>query len=241
MVNPAYTMYANKLWASYWYNLFPSGDARYNLTWQNRFPNVQGVNFYSSGEDVLDNGIPSVVTSATLSLAWSVLSGDSYCPDAWYIQEFSKGTDLIQTLFANSQGGWGINPYWINLQSTNSQVANNLPTYQLQTNTFFRPFSDTNLTGASGGMEAAKYAVKASVLGGAIPALSYTVGRNAFSQTVNTNNYDMMGLEDGWPQDRINANYNNNPTSWLHSDAKNVAYPFTHKLWENIVNLGGLK
>jgi len=70
------------------------------------------------------------------------------------------------------------------------------------------------------------------------------VGRNfeGVFGAANKNNYDMTTkLEDGWPQDRINANYNNNPTSWLHSDAKNVAYPFTHKLWENIVNLGGLK
>ena len=248
MENATYYGYTNTLWASYWYSLFPSTDGRAGLTWKNRFSNlthyVTPVNFYSSGEDVLDNGNPSIVTSSTISIAWSSLTGGSYSPDAWYIQEFAKGTTLLQTLFATSQGGWGINPYWVNLQSTNTQVANNIPTYQLKTNPFFTPFVDSNLTGPSGSTEAAIPSVKASVLGAAIPALSFAVGRNfeGVFGAANKNNYDMTTkLEDGWPQDRINANYNNNPTSWLHSDAKNVAYPFTHKLWENIVNLGGLK
>jgi hypothetical protein len=46
-------------------------------------------------------------------------------------------------------------------------------------------------------------------------------------------------LEDGWPQERTNSlTYKNR---WFHSDSKNVAYPFTHNLWQNIVTLGGLK
>jgi len=246
MVNPAYKGYANTLWASYWYSLFPSTDGRAGLTWKNRFSNlthyVTPVNFYSSGEDVLDNGNPSIVTSSTISIAWSSLTGGSYSPDAWYIQEFAKGTTLLQTLFATSQGGWGINPYWVNLQSTNTQVANNIPTYQLKTNPFFTPFVDSNLTGPSGSTEAAIPSVKASVLGGAIPALSYAVGRNAFGSTAPNivNNSDMVLLEDGWPQVRPLLS-DNLHRAWYHSDAKNVAYPFTHKLWQNIVNLGGLK
>jgi len=243
MVNPAYNGYNTTLWASYWHTLFSTNasDARNNLTWNNRFPNVQAVNFWSSGEDVLDNGNPSVVTSSTISVAWSTLSGGSYSPDAWYIQEFAKGTTMLQTLFAQSQGGWGFNPSWNGIALLLPPRANQLTTNQLQTNTFFTPFADSNLIGPSGSAEAAIPNVKASVLGGAIPALSYAVGRNAFGSTAPNivNNSDMVLLEDGWPQERTNSlTYKNR---WFHSDSKNVAYPFTHNLWQNIVTLGGLK
>ena len=46
-------------------------------------------------------------------------------------------------------------------------------------------------------------------------------------------------MEDGWPQSRLANNQRLN--RWFHSDAKDVAYPFTHQLWQNIVNIGTLK
>ena len=48
--DPGWKNYNTSLWASYWYNLFPANDARHKLTWQNRFPNVTAVNYYSTGE-----------------------------------------------------------------------------------------------------------------------------------------------------------------------------------------------
>jgi hypothetical protein len=120
-----------------------------------------------------------------------------------------------------------------------AQNANALTTDQLKTNTFFTPFTDSNLTGTNGNAEAARYTVRAQVLGAAIPALSLAVGANAFDPIINTNNFDMMTLEDGWPSVRLASRTDLN--NWYHSDAKNVAYPFTHLLWQQIVNQGLLK
>jgi hypothetical protein len=46
------------------------------------------------------------------------------------------------------------------------------------------------------------------------------------------------GFETGWPAERLQ-----DPTKltrWLHSDLKDVAYPFNHKLHDKLVELGGL-
>ena len=113
---------------------------------------------------------------------------------------------------------------------------------QFQTNTFFTPFSNSGLTGANGNSVASNPAVKNQTLAEAIPALSFAVGRNfeGVFGAANKNNFDMSTqMEDGWPASRTNdhALLNN----WLHGDAKDVAYPFAHKLWQQIVTSGLLK
>jgi hypothetical protein len=79
------------------------------------------------------------------------------------------------------------------------------------------------------------------VLGEAIPALSYAVGRNSVGAfgPENQNNFDMVNLEDGWPQER-KANQQHRAIDWFHGDSKDVAYPFTHRLWESFVKQGQL-
>ena len=56
MYPSAWTNYQNRLWASKWFNLWPTNDARSTLTWSGRLANLQNAsvyNFYSSGEEVL--------------------------------------------------------------------------------------------------------------------------------------------------------------------------------------------
>jgi hypothetical protein len=244
MVNPSWTGYNQQLWASYWNTLFPSTDGRSHLTWNNRFGNlttqITPVNFYSSGEEVLANGTPSQVTPAILS---TITSLGNYTPLAWYIQEQIKGTDFGSSVMQEpSQGGWGFNHYWDLIDTSSpmpAQNANALATNQFTTNTFFTPFTDSNLTGTNGSAEAARYTVRAQVLGAAIPVLSFAVGRNATGKFGKSGDTDMMTLEDGWPSVRLASRTDLN--NWYHSDAKNVAYPFTHLLWQQIVNQGLLK
>ena len=202
MVNQAYNGYNTNLWASYWWTLFPSTDKRSQLTWLNRFPNVVGqVNFYSSGEEVLENGIAGDVTLGVGTTLGTTLESllplgiTAYTPFAWYIQEETKGTfgggvlmsvkSLNALLNEIPQGGWGFNTNWGSFNS-NGVVVYTPPTQtnQLQTNPFFTPFTDSNLTGTYGNAEASISSVRATVLGKAIPALSYAVGANGFGKTV---------------------------------------------------------
>ena len=56
MVRPDWQNYGNYSWASDWYELFATNDARSTLTWNGRlknYGNTQLYNFYSSGEQVL--------------------------------------------------------------------------------------------------------------------------------------------------------------------------------------------
>jgi hypothetical protein len=77
---------------------------------------------------------------------------------------------------------------------------------------------------ADGSAEVAKVDVQGAVLGGGTPALSDAAG--AFM------GQDMMGMEDEWPQARLDDSSKLN--NWLHSDMEIVAYPFTHKLYDSI-------
>lgn len=52
-------------------------------------------------------------------------------------------------------------------------------------------------------------------------------------------NFNMMSLENGWPQVRLTSGeYKNN---WYHSDYEVVAYPYTYLLFNQMVTLGNLK
>jgi len=242
MANPAYNnVYNTNHWASYWYQLFPASDGRSKLTWQSRFSNslANVVNYWSSGEDVLANGNGTFSPDIISGIFHGTIQNNT-----WTYQEMAKGTAWQATFSALSgiidQGGWGINPYWGSIPTSAElnapvSVQNSL----FQTNTFFTPFSNSGLTGPSGSSVANNPAVKNQTLAEAIPALSYAVGRNPFKASVIPNNYDMTTqMEDGWPAERTR-----NPrflSNWLHGDAKDVAYPFTHPLWQSIVTQGSL-
>ena len=74
------------------------------------------------------------------------------------------------------------------------------------------------------------------LLSRAFPARTYGVGANpledAFEGSINMKS---PAVQTGWPSSR------GLDTNWRHSDCKNVAYQFTHKFFEEIVNLGKLK
>ncbi len=60
MIYSTWRPYSNRLYASDWWQLFPTGDARSTLSWNNRLANLRNTdiyNFYSSGEEVLREDI----------------------------------------------------------------------------------------------------------------------------------------------------------------------------------------
>jgi len=140
-----------------------------------------------------------------------------------------------------------------------------VPTAALAIKPFFGKFqkTDTRYTDSNGGhydgaalltvpgdpngiAQGSYFPTVAKLLGEAIPALSYAVGRNdiiSLDGTNQKNNFDLNapftsggngGFESGWPASRPNSN-------WRHSDFQDVAYAYTYSLFDNIATTGVLK
>jgi len=96
--------YPPETWASEWYRLFDSSDARSRLTWRHRFADLQqktdAFNFYSSSEEVLrvDTGYTSLISG--------FIDGN-FKLYAFQLQELYKGKN---DWFAIAAGG-GSDPY----------------------------------------------------------------------------------------------------------------------------------
>jgi len=234
MRHPNWQGYTNTLWASDWHQLFDTGDGRRGIAWRGRFGNIANAyNFYSSTEDVLENGNGQVVISSI-----------------WATQEMLKGRWLIALFFGpHSQGGWG---FTLNTDYHNSpndpptesniwlpEQANGISPEQLKTEPFFKDFRSTGLCGANGSALAQDWSVRAQTLAEAIPALSFASGRNELSAFTQSRNFNMHNMKNGWPQERLNDQEKED--HWLHSDIRYIAYPFTYKLFDKIVEKGALK
>jgi hypothetical protein len=237
MENPAWDGYATRLWASDWYELFGSSDGRSALTWRGLLNNIgNAFNFYSSGEDVLDN-----TTNGQYNSSLNPLSQTA--EHAWITQELAKGTTLqLEGAPINRQGGWGFELYYEHLDRTEFSPAETtaITNAQLETIPFFLAFQDAALFDPNqGSAEAQKYSVWTSTISYGVPALSFATGRNPVNAFGQAQNFDLMNFENGWPQARLNDQDDKN--RWFHGDAKDIAYPFNYPLWKQWVQLGSLK
>jgi hypothetical protein len=244
MVHPDWTPYDENLWASFWYDLWPSGDARNSLTWNDRLANFNGAsvyNFYSSGEEVLrtQSGAPPSVTTAIFdqSVLDGIFNENPVGSFVWVWQEKMKGRTSGNWILGSNYGGWGTNSFY---NGYTVAQANDLLPSQLQTNAFFNTSVDTALftTNSTGSTYAAVN--RNRILADAIPAVSLPIGANPIPDPgIVAGNFNMMGLENGWPQVRLSSGeYNNN---WYHSDYEVVAYTYTYLLFNQMVTLGNLK
>ena len=265
MVNPTESLsfygwinYDRRLWASDWNKLFSpangfADDGRYSLTWRDRFGAIPNMyNFHSTGEEVLKNSQGTVPSP-----------GVEYI---WVYQEMKKGSGLLDALAffglidSHPQAGWDINYAWFVLQpggplapggsllprAPAQATPSDLTDAALRSEPFFRRFRDNRLTDPVLGSDAAReMQVRAEVLGTGIPALSYATGANQLAAIGVLRNFDLNslnsnnGFQTGWPASRL-ANPDES-TRWLHSDLKDVAYPYNHKMHDKIVDLGGLR
>ena len=187
---------------------------------------------------------------------WFVLQNvleNGFSTRAWIMQELLKGNTLVNLTTSHGQAGWGLNSAWDieipgqgnaptyhrtrTLTEAYSIVTTNKPL--LRTKPFFRRFRDDRLMDETVGSAAANEPmVRAEVLGAGIPALSRATGANALGLNGITD-INMQDLQTGWPESRTNKLYFGD--NWLHSDLKNIAYPFNHKLHDSIVSKGNLK
>jgi len=259
--------YGTYVWASYWYQLFPTNDARSTLTWNNRVGNLRNVgvyNFFSSGEEVLreyDPNPPSTVLGAVMTEIWNALPWTSAVPFgsyAWVWQEKGKGTCSQNWFLGSDHEGWQLNDtlgsgyvYFVNGLRTNippSQAAAAPPSQLLVTNAFFNMSVDTAIftTSTSGSTYAA--ANRNRILSDAIPALTLPLGANYDAnldlEFGGTRNFDMQAsFENGWPAGRGTPQWGNLTAAgeWHHSDFHQVAYTFTYHLFDKMITVGNLK
>jgi hypothetical protein len=149
MIHPDWVNYTNRLWASAWYQLFPTNDYRNTLTWNDRLENLQNTqvyNFYSSGEEVLRtfSGAPPsalegafeqvliaeqghLAAKALINLFWPDIPGLPVGCYSWAWQEKMKGLSSANWLLSSDHGGWQFNQgYGTNYFSGDGYVTNSL-------------------------------------------------------------------------------------------------------------------
>jgi hypothetical protein len=132
MTHPDWLGYSNRLCASEWHQLFPETDGRRGLTWRGRFQDVprltQLYNFYSSGEEVLenrhDNADPWISDIASFQLQWPVLRmpvNTLIGRWAWTLQEIMKGRVTASEMTKLYAEGYTIGgtPAWLALHVAN--------------------------------------------------------------------------------------------------------------------------
>jgi hypothetical protein len=259
MIFSTWAGYSNRLFASDWYQLFPTNDARSTLFWNNRLGNLHNVdvyNFYSSGEEVLrtaTNDPPASVLNKVFTQVRDFWNGIPFGSYTWYWQEKGKGTCSQDWFLGSSHGGWKFSTYWVNQYGTplSPSIMNGTTNTTLQTQPMFDFNStvstllenvDSELLGDVLGVNPSTYAQanRNRILSDAIPAMSLVAGANPvtiLNQPGNPHNFDMMTLENGWSLGRLTPENN----KWHHSDFVQMAYTFTYHLFDQFVTTGNLK
>ena len=223
--------YTNSCRAANWWHLFPTnGDDRAKLTWKNRFTKVLnvGINFYSKGDEVLE-----IYCEGGLHWWTGLPDTGRY---SWHKQELYKGrwgvgsTDWAGWEFAGHWEGSGDDTEWV-VNFTEEQ-ANAAQSSVFTTNAVFRHDPDWMFTNSI------PQNAQNELLAKAIPALSEATAKHAVSglKSPGVNNFDLNTMKNGW-HDR-GYPYN---SRWLHSDIKSMAYLYTYKVFDKMVEKGGLK
>ena len=233
LVHDDWTGYTNACWTALWHERFPVGDARRNLTWRGRFVGVRSVavNFYSSGDEVLelytDAHNPSWYNGFSPSGNW----GERY---SWHKQEIWKGRKSILGFMGTTEwSGWGFkkNAFGVKVWSADeSNAVVDLSVFA--TNTVFNPNPASITNSMATRLETDFH------LAQGIPALSPPTGRTDLSD-VNVTSFDIntpQFMANTWPR----PNDGQLGGRFLHSDIKNVAYVFVHPVFRKIVEVGGL-
>jgi pimeloyl-ACP methyl ester carboxylesterase len=261
MVHSAWHGYHRRLGASEWHQLFAGDsidgqpDHRSRLTWRGRFAElptdeINVFSFYSTGEDVLASFAGTIPT-------FSQFINMEFGRNSWVLQEKWKGKFPVNFL-GSKYMGWGFNfedyTNWVDsnwhgdvgieeAKFLSPAEANSIiNSEELKTKPFFRKFNDGQeeaklLVPGSEGSEYAK-TNRARFLGLAIPALTTPTGgwkgedikKKKYITYLNMNNQ-----KNEWPSERLEMK------DWLHSDIRNVAFPYVHKAIFEIVVRGAMQ
>lgn len=170
---------------------------------------------------------------------------------SWQKQELFKGTTytaLLSKWGGTYEGGWAFETKWVPRRDLSGRYdvvakysaaeANIAADSELMADPVFR-HNPAWLVG-SGALTASQVN---EVLAKGIPALTPSTGETllpTLARLAPDNQTDMWKAADvrpnGWP--RIHKDYG---TRWLHNDAKDMAYLYTYKIYEKLVDKGCLK
>ncbi len=238
-------------YAANWHQFFdrmPS-DHRNELKWKGRFSGIllKTHNFYSPGDDVVED--PEWDSPSVLELIFT--HGFSISRGAWVTQEFVKGASAGESLavfnLSRVQGGWGESVCYTPPWSTGSHPLSPDQTRE----PYFGYFLEHDLFEVDPAKASAKAGLKLvqyDLLARGIPALSFAVAVHPLAPLDDpenpslSRNFDMeaRGRDLVWPTEGHTAD-GKSAGRWLHSDFKNVALPYVHKMYEEMINRGSLK
>ena len=150
------------------------------------------------------------------------------------MQELFKGTASLHFIPGNCEGGWGYNSDHTNLAGLLTEFAktNDFTDAELIASPIFRRF-DNDLLHQTNLISIAQTELN-KVMGDGIPATSFAAGANETGGVAGNYNYQEQ-TPNGWPSERQGRRGGVRVDTWLHSDLKNVAYYYVHKLFEKIV------
>ena len=169
---------------------------------------MSAVNCYSPTEDILQN--PSVIkvfgmtVGETTGGIWSKQELFKGCT-AWY------GVNAATFSGTRIEGGWGINASYvanplayIPLAGFNVSYFANHTRDDLIASPLFTSFNDSRMA-STNALNFTDYALRAKMLGDAIPAESFAAGRNATGGVLENYNYqNENGTPNGWPNSSRN-------------------------------------
>ena len=205
-------------------------------------------NFFSTGDEVFElrATTPDVVSGLSSSLG-------RY---AWHKQETLKGRGT-ETLVGTSWAGWGferaftyqmpcVTSSWSGVDGPGFKITHNgaYPPPEVQTESVLLAELDAHpvfrRTPYSLFTNTIPAAVLNEILAKGIPALSPSAGNTMVPGLNSAMNIDMNidFKPNGGVWGRLHEDYGKR---WLHNDLKDMAYYYTHLLFEGLVKTGGLQ
>lgn len=240
----------SRFFAANWHDLFQAtpSDHRNELTWRERFPNVLSrvYQFYSPGDDVVQNP-----TSTSSNVIWDMFINWDVSRGAWGHQEMIKGSNLLSSgggslFFSRKQAGWNRN--FIAYPPLFLPDANDPAVLEgLKTTPLFERFLEDDLMNADptiASVKAGEVKVQYDLLARALPALSYAAAVNPIIAVRTRSPNRIFDMEtNGRTQGQWPAENHPGISSgrWLHSDFKNVALPYVHQMYDEMISKGSLK
>lgn len=244
LVHPDWYDYASRIWSARWHELFIAADDRSKLTWRGRFADVASYtdlyNFHSGtenspGDEVLQ--IRDTPPEMLDDLHYGFPASIDFGHYSWHKQEMGKGRlTVVNPLIAGTTwAGWGFQLFqtWQESPSGNTggYVYNPMPC----TNANAMIDSELRTTPVFLHSPSAMFSPSissntvAEILACGIPALSGPAGSRNFSDF---GDYDMNNLDENAPWGRNSDVYEKR---WLHSDIKNMALPFTSRVFQQML------
>lgn len=258
-----------RLFTSHWYELFDSTDNRSELTWKNRFSVVKnfGYNFFSPGEDVVENANDSESFGTYLAATLvNLLSGQYLGEHAWVSQEIAKGNILTDTVFDNVHGGWSFNGNQSDLEQVGilksfpadtdsyrprlpSETSSTVPTdEQLAQFGFFKrfdqmdvygPIDDANsLPGNDQTQSDASNEAGQNEVQWHLLAEAIPAMSYAAAANAVEGMQENFNMEDQGRSGWPASRGGNN--DWIHSDFKNISLNSVTPMYQRMIDIGGL-